>query len=108
MGRFALPHRGNHGLVAGCAFAKDDLKAFLAPVKAECPEGKPRDYVGDITLQVQGGTAQQCAERMHLQLEQLKGALRMANMLLNDSKQQVLGLTNDSNKLGCPTGWPQR
>lgn len=42
-----------------------------------------------------GDTAQQCAERMHDQLEQLKAALRRDNMVLNDGKQQVLGLTKE-------------
>lgn len=56
-GAVAQPHNGNHGLVAGCAFAKDILKAFMATSKTECPEGKPREYVDYITLRVEGGAA---------------------------------------------------
>lgn len=47
-GAVARPRTGGHGPVAGCAFAKDMLKALLAPIKEECPRGKPRDYIDDI------------------------------------------------------------
>lgn len=40
-GAVAQPRRGNHGLVAGCAFAKDILKACTRPLKQECPGGRP-------------------------------------------------------------------
>lgn len=43
-GAVARPRTGGHGLAAGCAFAKDTPKAFLTPIKEECPRGKPRDY----------------------------------------------------------------
>lgn len=68
-GAVAPSHTGNHGLVAGCAFAKAIRKALIATMKADCSEGKPRDDVVDITLHVEGDTATECAARMHAQLE---------------------------------------
>lgn len=94
-GAVAQPRRGHHGLVAGCAFAKDLLKPFIGQMKRECPGGRPRDCVGDITLQVQGDIAQGCAAQMHEKLDKLKGALRRENMVHNDSKAQLLGLTEE-------------
>lgn len=90
-GAMALSRNRNHGLAAGSAFAKNTLKAFMSAIKAECSEGKPRDYVDDLTLSVEGDTAAECAARMHTQLEQFKRALRRDNMALNDGNQQVLG-----------------
>lgn len=55
--KVARPKTGGHGLVAGCAFAKDILKAFLVPINEECPRGKPWDYVDGIT----GGIAPMAA-----------------------------------------------
>lgn len=75
-------------------FSKDILNMFMVVIKTECPEGKPRDYVDDITLSVEGDTATGRVARMHTKLEQLKGALRRL-MALNDGKQHVLGLTNE-------------
>lgn len=40
-GAAAQPRKGNHGLVASCAFAQGIFKAFIRPVKRECPEGSP-------------------------------------------------------------------
>lgn len=55
-GAVAQPRRGNHGLVAGCAFAKDLRKAFIHPVKQEwsAQEGGPGTCVHDITLRCKG------------------------------------------------------
>lgn len=36
-------------MLEGCAFAKDLLKAFIGPLKRECPGGRPWDYADDIT-----------------------------------------------------------
>ena len=41
--------RAKVGLIAGCAFAKDVLKAFLEPMK-EVMEAERRDDVDDITI----------------------------------------------------------
>lgn len=48
-GAVATPGKENPGLDAGCALAMDILKAFIATNKTERPEGKPRDYVDDIS-----------------------------------------------------------
>lgn len=87
-GAVAQPRRGNHGLAAGCAFAKDILKAFMATLKTECPEGKPGDYAHNSTLSMERTTAAECAARMHAQLEKLNSALRRDNMALNDGGEQ--------------------
>lgn len=63
-GAVAQPRRGNRGLVAGCAFAADILKAFLAEPLRQCPTGHPRDYVDDITLKLVADEPGQCAARM--------------------------------------------
>lgn len=101
-GAVAQPRRGNHGLVAGCAFPKDILKAFLRPLKEECPGGRPRDYVGDTILQMQGDTTESCATQMNEQLDKLNDALRRGNMVLNDGTQQVLGLTKEVRAAWAP------
>lgn len=82
-GALATPRRGNHGPVAGCAFATDILQAFMAAVKEKYPEGKPRDHVVDVTLRPAG-----CAARMREQLEKLKRAPRMDNCDLNHANSR--------------------
>lgn len=49
-GAVAQPRSGHRGLIAGCAFAKGILKAFLQTPLQRCPSRRPRDYVDDITL----------------------------------------------------------
>ena len=64
-GAVALPVAGNHGLIAGCAFAKDVLKAFL---KEAAEVAKPlcfRDYVDDMTLMTVGSTGGLAAKSLH-------------------------------------------
>lgn len=93
-GAVARPRTRNHGLVAGCAFAKDILRASMAPIKTECLEVRPRDYVDDITLRVGGDTTIECAAKLHALLQRLKCALRKDSMALDDGQQQVLGLSH--------------
>ena len=45
--------RAKAGILAGCAFAKDVLKAFLDPIK-EVMQAECRDYVDDITIIARG------------------------------------------------------
>lgn len=92
-GAVAKPGAGNHGLLAGCAFAKDILKASLALVKKACEGERPKREVDDTTLYVYADTADECADRMGAQMERLKEALIRGNMVLNDGNQQVLGVT---------------
>lgn len=109
-GAVVMPRTRNHGLVAGCAFAKDVLKASIATVKKECPEGRPRDYADDITLGVKGDTTTGCAARMHDQLEKLRNcALPKDHMALIDGKQPALGLRKEvRGRHGHSMGRPPR
>lgn len=92
-GAAAGPRNGHRGLIAGCAFAKDIPKAFLAHPLRQCPTGRPRDYVDDITLQITEAEPGLCAMRMEESLRDLTVAFDADNMELNPGKQQVLGLT---------------
>lgn len=60
-GVVARPRMGNHGFVAGCVFSKDVLKAVLAEAKKKCSVGRPRDYVDDVTLQMDAAGPAACA-----------------------------------------------
>lgn len=93
LGAVAPLRRGRWGLVAGCALAKDILKAFLAEPLRQCPTNQLRDYVDDITLQIDAGDPGPCAAQMEASLGDFMTALEADNMVLNAAKQQVLGLT---------------
>ena len=80
--------RAQAGLIAGCAFDKDILKAFLEPIKkvisAEC-----RDYVEDITIIAKGTKAQKVVPDFHEQLQKAKNWLTPKNMVLNEKREQL-------------------
>lgn len=78
-----------------CGRCAHSLKAFLGAAKQECPDGRPRDHVGDTTFQVSAPTARLCAERMRGHLDLLHSASRRDDMVLNDDKSPVLGLTKE-------------
>ena len=63
--------QGNRGLLAGCAFAKNVLKAFLEPIKQHvtlvC-----RDYVDDITLTKRGPKDGAVITELYAQLQVAK------------------------------------
>lgn len=63
-GAVAGPRIGHRGLIAGCAFAKDILKAFLIQPLQQCPTERPRDCVDDIALQITEAEPGLCAIRM--------------------------------------------
>ena len=89
----SFPAQGHHGLIAGCSFAKDLLKAFLTPVRLLPIPGAFRDYVDGMTILVSAPSPQRAALDLHTSLTSAKAALRANNMLLNDSKEQVYGAT---------------
>lgn len=92
-GAVAGPRTGDRGLIAGCAFAKDIHKAFLSDPLHQCPTGRPRGYVDDITLQITEGEPGLCAMRMEDVLRDLTAAIEAGNIELNAGKQQVLELS---------------
>lgn len=96
MGADAPPQRGNRGLVAGCAFTEDILKAFLAQPLRHCPMGQPQDYVDDIMLQITEDDPGLCAAQLEAALGNLTTAFEADNMQLNTGKQQALGRTKVS------------
>ena len=49
-GAMAAPLQGNSGLMAGCSFARDFLKAFLLPLTSGQHAEHLRDYVDDIVV----------------------------------------------------------
>ena len=53
-GAVAKAASGRHGLIAGCSFAKDILKAFLKPVSALGKVTTFRDYVDDMVVTAVG------------------------------------------------------
>ena len=75
---------GYHGLIAGCSFAKDLLKAFLTTTALLDVPATFRDYVDDMTLLAHGASPQQAALHLHRALATVKQQLRQDNMSLND------------------------
>ena len=49
-GAVSKPLQGNSGLMAGCSFARDFLKAFLSPLTEGVLKEYIRDYVDDIVV----------------------------------------------------------
>jgi len=107
-GAVALPVKGNHGLIAGCAFAKDVLKAFLKEAAEVARPLHFRDYVDDMTLMTVGSTGDLAARSLHRGLGRVKHVLRRDNMILNDTKEQVFAQYQVTRRCwedtgGCPT-----
>ena len=92
-GAVAKPARGRHGLIAGCSFAKDILKAFLVPISALARGTTFRDYVDDMVITSTGKQADQAVNKLIKDLRQIKKALREDNMQLNEAKEQIFGPT---------------
>ena len=84
---------GHHGLIAGCSFAKDLLKAFLRTAATLPMHATFRDYVDDMTLLSTGATPDEAAMRLQESLDIVKAQLIQDNMCLNDDKQQIYGNT---------------
>ena len=97
-GAVAKPARGRHGLIAGCSFAKDILKAFLIPTAALARVTLFRDYVDDMVITSTGKQPDQAVNKLIADLKQIKKGLREDNMLLNDAKEQIFGPTADIRK----------
>ena len=92
-GAVSRPATGHHGLIAGCSFAKDLLKAFLATTALLDVPATFRDYVDDMTLLAHGASPQQAAVKLQHALTMVKHQLRQDNMSLNDEKEQIYGPT---------------
>lgn len=60
-------------LGAGCALANDILKAFLAEPLSRCPMGRPREYVGDVALQIDAGDPEESAAQTEEALDSHEG-----------------------------------
>ena len=80
---------GDAGLVAGCSFAKDFLKAFLKPARHAVTQCRFRDYVDDIALTCTGREATQVARELATARQQVGDWLTQNNMVLNEAKEQV-------------------
>jgi hypothetical protein len=107
-GAVAKPVSGHHGLIAGCAYAKDILKAFLGDAAKAAEPLQFRDYVDDMTLLAVGRTGTLAAKSLQRGLDRVKLVLRKDNMMLNDDKEQVFAQfkeTRDAWELagGCQT-----
>jgi len=77
------------GLVAGCSFAKDVLKAFLGPHLSAPRHGRLRDYVDDLALRVVDVCPARGAWRLRQDLDKLREALKLDNMALNPGKERI-------------------
>ena len=71
---------GAHGIIAGCAYAKDILKAFLLPIARQTENTTFRDYVDDMTLLSVAETPTQAVLNLHEDLQRIKAKLRSRNM----------------------------
>ena len=63
-GAAAKPLKGNHGLIAGCSYAKDILKAFLIPTAGRANNTTFRDYVDDMTIIAVAKTPEEVANTL--------------------------------------------
>ena len=63
-GAVAKAASGRHGLIAGCSFAKDILKAFLKPISALGRFTTFRDYVDDMVVTAVGANPEQAANKL--------------------------------------------
>ena len=93
--------RAKAGIIAGCAFAKDVLKAFLEAIK-EVMQAECRDYVDDITIIARGHDHRYTIPFFHEQLTAAKKLLTQSNMVLNEKKNRSTHTTLSSNKNGKP------
>lgn len=78
--------------MAGCAFAKDMLKALLAQAKRQCPPGRPQDYVDDTTLQVDAKEPGECAQQVKEAVEALKEAFEATGASPYKSSAHSIGV----------------
>ena len=76
------------GIIAGCAFANDVLKAFLEAVK-EVMQAECRDYVDDIMIIARGCDHKYTIPFSHKQLATAKNWLTQNNMVLNEKKELI-------------------
>lgn len=107
-GAVAPPQRGNRGLIAGCAIAKDFLKAFLAEPLRQCLAGQPRDHVDDMTLQITEAEPGLCA-RMESAPRGLPTALEAETWSLTQASSRCWvspGPLGNSGKPGEAQQWP--
>lgn len=68
-GAVARARHGSWGLVAGCFCL---FETHAEPLR-QCPIGRPRGYVGDITLYIDDGDPEECAAQMEGELERSNG-----------------------------------
>ena len=92
--------RAKAGIIAGCAFAKDVLKAFLEPTR-EVMQAECRDYVDDITV-IARGRPQIYHPFFYEQLKAAKQWLTENNMVLNEKKNRFMPITQSSKNNGKP------
>lgn len=85
----AQPKTGNHGLVAGSAFVEDMLNASWRTFKGKCDDGRLRDYMAEIALQVDDAIAEGCATRTRHVLVEMQDTLIQGDLGLNDANHQV-------------------
>ena len=71
-GAVAKAARGRHGLIAGCSFAKDILKAFLRPTAALARVTVFRDYVDDMVITSTGKNPDQAVNKLLSDLKELR------------------------------------
>ena len=84
---------GHHGLIAGCSFAKDLLKAFLHTTATLPMQVTFRDYVDDMTPLATGAAPEEAAVHLQQSLGTVEKQLVHDNMCLNDDTQQIYGNT---------------
>jgi len=86
-GAFSRGFLANSGLMAGCSFARDFLKAFLTPGLHLVPG--VRDYVDDLVLVVKAPSVEASADLLRDLGCRLKNWLQQNHMVLNESKEQI-------------------
>lgn len=88
------PCAGIHpGLIAGCTFAKDILKAFLLLGARRPLHRHFWDYGDDITMRVEAATPGEAPAALREDLGDIKSALRADTMHFHDAKDQLYGPT---------------
>ena len=90
-GAISRPTAEHHGLIAGCSFAEDILKAVLRTTATLPIPAIFRDCVDDMTLLATGATPHEAASNLLQSSDAAHNQVNADNMFLSADKQHIYG-----------------
>ena len=105
-GAVSKPPQGNLGLMAGCSFARDFLKAFLTPLTGGELKDQIRDYVDDVVVIQLGTGTTDTARGLKKGVTEVKLWMEANGLRLNETKEQVLGTSAALTRSRIQAGFP--